>query len=103
MSTIAFDERGLVPCIVQDQSTAQVLMLGWMNQAAIDQSRESGLLTFFSRSRSRLWTKGETSGNVLHLRELRLDCDGDALIAVVEPHGPTCHTGERSCFHREVP
>ena len=100
---IAFDERGLVPCIVQDRVSREVLMLGWMNQSAVDQTRATGLVTFFSRSRQELWTKGESSGNLLHLHAMRMDCDGDAVIVEADPHGPTCHTGERSCFHRELP
>lgn len=102
MSAIAFDERGLVPCIVQNHSTGEVLMMGWMNQEAIERTVASGLVTFFSRRRKQLWTKGETSGNLLHLIALRQDCDGDALLAQVQPAGPTCHTGESSCFHIEV-
>ncbi len=99
-SEIAFDERGLVPCIVQDWRTGEVLTLAYMNAEALRRTRESGEMHFFSRSRQEQWHKGETSGNVQRLRSIRYDCDGDALLALVEPAGPACHTGERSCFHR---
>jgi phosphoribosyl-AMP cyclohydrolase / phosphoribosyl-ATP pyrophosphohydrolase len=97
---IAYDERGLVPCVVQDWRSGEVLTLAYMNAEALARTRETGQVHFWSRSRARLWRKGETSGNVLALRGLRYDCDGDALLALVEPAGPACHTGERSCFHR---
>jgi phosphoribosyl-AMP cyclohydrolase / phosphoribosyl-ATP pyrophosphohydrolase len=97
---IAYDERGLVPCVVQDWRSGEVLTLAYMNAEALARTRETGEVHFWSRSRERLWRKGETSGNVLSLRGLRYDCDGDALLALVEPAGPACHTGERSCFHR---
>jgi phosphoribosyl-ATP pyrophosphohydrolase/phosphoribosyl-AMP cyclohydrolase len=99
MQTLRFDERGLVPCIVQDHQTREVLMLGWADAEALEQTRTTGLVTFFSRSRARLWTKGETSGNHLHLESMRVDCDGDAVLIEATPAGPTCHTGENSCFH----
>lgn len=89
---------GLVPAIVQDARSGRVLMLGYMNRAAVARSRETGRVTFYSRSRERLWTKGETSGNWLELIELRPDCDRDALLVRAIPHGPTCHTGAPSCF-----
>jgi phosphoribosyl-ATP pyrophosphohydrolase/phosphoribosyl-AMP cyclohydrolase len=97
---IAFDADGLVPCIVQDWSTGEVLTLAYMNDEALRRTRESGETWFWSRSRRRLWRKGETSGNVQRVRALRYDCDADALLALVEPAGPACHTGERSCFFR---
>jgi phosphoribosyl-AMP cyclohydrolase / phosphoribosyl-ATP pyrophosphohydrolase len=97
---IVFDERGLVPCVVQDWRTGEVLTLAYMNEPALQRTRETGQVHFFSRSRNELWRKGETSGNTLALRALRYDCDGDALLALVEPAGPACHTGERTCFHR---
>lgn len=100
---IRFDPNGLVPCVAQDASSGEVLMLAWMNSEAIERTLESGDLHFFSRSRGELWRKGETSGNVLELVELRVDCDGDSLVALVDPTGPACHTGERSCFHRRLP
>ena len=90
--------NGLIPAIVQDGQTGRVLMLGFMNQAALEKTLKGGLVTFWSRSRQALWTKGETSGNYLRLKEIRKDCDGDALIVVVEPQGPTCHRGTLSCF-----
>jgi phosphoribosyl-ATP pyrophosphohydrolase/phosphoribosyl-AMP cyclohydrolase len=97
---IAFDERGLVPCVVQDWGSGEVLTLAYMNAESLARTRETGELHFWSRSRDELWHKGETSGNVQRLRALRYDCDGDALLALVEPAGPACHTGERTCFHR---
>lgn len=99
-SEIAFDERGLVPCIVQDWHTGEVLTLAYTNAQAIARTRETGELHLWSRSRDELWRKGATSGNTQALRALRLDCDGDAVLALVEPAGPACHTGERTCFHR---
>jgi phosphoribosyl-AMP cyclohydrolase / phosphoribosyl-ATP pyrophosphohydrolase len=97
---IAFDERGLVPCVVQDWRTGEVLTLAYMNAEALDRTRATGEMHFFSRSRQELWHKGETSGNTQALKALRYDCDADALVALVEPAGPACHTGERTCFHR---
>jgi phosphoribosyl-ATP pyrophosphohydrolase/phosphoribosyl-AMP cyclohydrolase len=97
---IAFDDRGLAPCIVQDWRTGEVLTLAYMNAEALERTRATGEMHFWSRSRDELWHKGATSGNVQRLRALRLDCDSDALLALVEPAGPACHTGERSCFHR---
>src|SRR2546423_6879429 len=96
---IAFDASGLVPCVVQDWRTGEVLTLAYMNREALDRTRDSGETWFWSRSREELWHKGETSGNVQSVRELRYDCDADALLALVEPAGPACHTGERTCFH----
>ena len=97
-----FDDRGLIPAIVQHARSGEVLMLGYMNEAALQRTIESGLVTFWSRSRQSIWQKGETSGNVLRLIELRQDCDGDALLVLAEPAGPTCHTGAPSCFHRQL-
>jgi phosphoribosyl-AMP cyclohydrolase / phosphoribosyl-ATP pyrophosphohydrolase len=97
---LAYDERGLVPCVVQDWNTAEVLTLAYMNAEALARTRENGELHLYSRSRGQLWHKGETSGNVQRVKALRIDCDGDALLALVEPAGPACHTGERTCFHR---
>ena len=99
---VRFDERGLVPCVLQDWRSGEVLTLAYMNQEALSLTRETGEVHFFSRSRDELWRKGETSGNVQRLRQLRYDCDGDAIVALVEPAGPACHTGERSCFHRDL-
>lgn len=89
---------GLVPAVVQDARTGAVLMLGYMNAAALAKTRETGLVTFFSRSKQRLWTKGESSGNVLHLRAILLDCDHDAILIKAEPAGPVCHTGADTCW-----
>jgi phosphoribosyl-AMP cyclohydrolase / phosphoribosyl-ATP pyrophosphohydrolase len=97
---VVYDERGLVPCVVQDWSTGEVLMLAYMNAEALARTRATGELHLYSRSREQAWHKGETSGNIQAVRALRLDCDGDTLLALVEPAGPACHTGERSCFHR---
>ena len=97
---VSYDEQGLVPCIVQDWRSGEVLMFAYMNANALARTRETGELHLHSRSRGQLWHKGETSGNVQKVKALRLDCDGDALLALVEPAGPACHTGERSCFHR---
>jgi phosphoribosyl-ATP pyrophosphohydrolase/phosphoribosyl-AMP cyclohydrolase len=99
---VKFDNNGLIPAIVQHARSGEVLMLGYMNAAALRQTLESGQVTFWSRSRQALWRKGETSGNVLRLVEIRQDCDGDALLVLAEPAGPTCHTGEPSCFHRGI-
>jgi phosphoribosyl-ATP pyrophosphohydrolase/phosphoribosyl-AMP cyclohydrolase len=99
-SEISFDERGLVPCVIQDWRTGEVLTLAYMNALALERTRETGELHLWSRSRGELWHKGATSGNTQAVRALRLDCDGDAVLALVEPAGPACHTGERTCFHR---
>jgi phosphoribosyl-ATP pyrophosphohydrolase/phosphoribosyl-AMP cyclohydrolase len=95
-----FDERGLVPCVVQDWSSGEVLTLAYMNAEALRRTRETGELHLWSRSREAPWHKGESSGNVQAVRALRADCDGDTVLALVEPAGPACHTGERTCFHR---
>jgi phosphoribosyl-ATP pyrophosphohydrolase/phosphoribosyl-AMP cyclohydrolase len=97
-----FDERGLVAAIVQDATTGAVLMLAWMNAEALRLTRETGVVHFWSRSRQALWKKGETSGNTLALVELRLDCDGDAVLVRARPAGPTCHTGTRTCWGDDV-
>jgi phosphoribosyl-ATP pyrophosphohydrolase/phosphoribosyl-AMP cyclohydrolase len=99
---VEFDEKGLVPCVAQDFASGEVLTLAYANEESLRLSVETRELHFYSRSREEIWRKGETSGNVLKLRQLRLDCDGDAVLALVEPTGPACHTGERSCFHREL-
>jgi len=99
-SQIAYDDRGLVPCVVQDWHTGEVLTLAYMNAAALERTRETGEVHFYSRSRQELWHKGATSGNTQAVRAIRYDCDGDALLALVEPAGPACHTGERTCFFR---
>jgi phosphoribosyl-ATP pyrophosphohydrolase/phosphoribosyl-AMP cyclohydrolase len=97
---LAYDERGLVPCVVQDWASGEVLTLAYMNELALERTRATGELHLWSRSRDELWHKGATSGNTQAIRSLRVDCDGDALLALVEPAGPACHTGERTCFHR---
>ncbi|MGN6373746.1 MAG: bifunctional phosphoribosyl-AMP cyclohydrolase/phosphoribosyl-ATP diphosphatase HisIE [Solirubrobacteraceae bacterium] len=97
---LAYDERGLVPCIVQDHSSGEVLMLAYMNSEALTRTLATGELHLWSRSRQELWHKGATSGNTQAVRALRVDCDGDALLALVEPAGPACHTGQRTCFYR---
>ena len=97
---IAFDQQGLVPCVVQDWASGEVLTLAYMNAEALRRTRETGELHLWSRSRGEQWHKGETSGNVQAVRALRTDCDGDTVLALVEPAGPACHTGERTCFHR---
>ena len=94
----SYDDKGLVPCVVQDAETGKVLMVAWMNAESLQLTRETGTVTFWSRSRQALWKKGETSGNTLSLVELRVDCDGDTLLARVRPAGPACHTGATSCF-----
>jgi phosphoribosyl-ATP pyrophosphohydrolase/phosphoribosyl-AMP cyclohydrolase len=96
---IAYDERGLVPVVVQDWNTGEVLTLAYANAEAVAKTRATGKLHLWSRSRDELWHKGATSGNTQAVRALRLDCDGDALLALVEPAGPACHTGARTCFH----
>ena len=99
MQHLDFDKsNGLIPAVVQDADTGKVLMLGYMDQAALDQTRQTGLVTFFSRSKNRLWTKGESSGNFLHLVSIRQDCDNDTLLVTARPVGPVCHTGSDTCF-----
>lgn len=102
ISCVKFDEHGLVPVVVQDAVTAEVLMTAWANAEALEKTAELGELVFWSRSRGELWHKGETSGNRMLLRELRCDCDGDTILALAEPLGPACHTGGRSCFFRRI-
>ncbi len=99
---IEFDQRGLAPCIVQDFASGEVLMFAYVSPESLEMTLETGDLHLHSRSRDELWKKGETSGAFMHLRQLRYDCDGDALVAMVDPVGPACHTGQRSCFYREV-
>jgi phosphoribosyl-ATP pyrophosphohydrolase/phosphoribosyl-AMP cyclohydrolase len=97
---VAFDEHGLVPCIVQDWGTGEVLTLAYMNAESLALTRRTGEIHFYSRSRQELWHKGATSGSTQTVKAIRYDCDGDALLALVTPAGPACHTGERTCFHR---
>jgi phosphoribosyl-AMP cyclohydrolase / phosphoribosyl-ATP pyrophosphohydrolase len=101
-SLLLFDEHGLLPCIAQDCDSGEVLMFAYMNREALELTRSTRELHLWSRSRKAIWRKGESSGNSMTVRSLRLDCDGDCLLALVEPAGPACHTGQRSCFHREV-
>ena len=97
---LAFDDRGLVPVVVQDASTKEVLMLAWADEEAVRRTLSSGTTWFWSRSRQEYWNKGATSGNTQAVVEVRYDCDADALLVLVDPAGPACHTGERSCFYR---
>ena len=100
---LKFDKRGLIPAVVQDVRNGQVLMVGYLNRESLDRTLSEGLACFYSRSRGRLWTKGETSGNYLRVQDIRVDCDGDTLLVLAEPAGPTCHEGDRSCFHYALP
>jgi phosphoribosyl-AMP cyclohydrolase len=99
---IKFDEKGLVPAIVQDVKTGEVLMMAYMNEESLKVTLETGFATFWSRSRKTLWKKGETSGNLQKVEEVYYDCDGDTLLIKVTPEGPACHTGERTCFYRKI-
>ncbi|PJF47063.1 MAG: bifunctional phosphoribosyl-AMP cyclohydrolase/phosphoribosyl-ATP diphosphatase HisIE [Chloroflexi bacterium] len=99
---LKFDAFGLIPAIIQDALTGRVLMLGWMNEEALGRTLRTGEVWFWSRSRQTLWHKGDTSGNVLRVREVRADCDADCLLVRAEPAGPTCHTGRESCFWQDV-
>jgi len=99
---LKWDHRGLIPVVVQDIKTSDVLMVAWMNREALRLTQETREAHFWSRSRQSLWHKGETSGNVMHVREIWVDCDADVLLLEVEPAGPACHTGERSCFFRKL-
>ena len=99
---VRFDGRGLVPCVVQQQGTGEVLMMAWMNAESLALTVSTGTTWFWSRSRQELWNKGATSGNVQHVKRLLFDCDADTLLVIVDSVGPACHTGHRSCFYREV-
>ena len=99
---IKFDANGLVPAIVQDAKTKDVLMMAWMNAESLQLTLEKGEAVFWSRSRKEIWHKGATSGNVQKVVEVRVDCDADTLLVLVEPAGPACHTGERTCFYRSM-
>lgn len=98
INSVSFNDHGLVPVVAQDVDTKEVLMLAWMNAEALRLSCETGRGTYFSRSRSQIWVKGEESGNVQHVVDIRRDCDSDALVMTVRQHGPACHTGNMSCF-----
>ena len=102
MKNFKFDANGLLTGIVQDNDTKQVLMVAMMNAEAINRTLETGLAHFWSRSRKALWLKGETSGNLMKVQKMFVDCDGDALLMLVEPQGPACHTGNQSCFFTEM-
>lgn len=99
---VKFDDKGLVCAVIQDARTGQVLMVGYMNQESLVRTLRNRQACFWSRSRQKLWLKGESSGNFLNVKEIRVDCDGDALLLKCEPIGPTCHTNETSCFYRSV-
>ena len=101
-NVVSFDERGLVPAIVQDAASGEVLMMAYMNSESLSKTIESGETWFWSRSRNALWHKGETSGNTQRVVSIEIDCDGDTLLIRVEPRGPACHTGERTCFFRSL-
>jgi phosphoribosyl-AMP cyclohydrolase len=102
LDALQFTDDGLIPAIAQRHDTAEVVMVGYMNRATLEETLETGRVCYFSRSRKRVWRKGEESGNVQLLRELRIDCDGDALLLIVEQTGPACHTGQRRCFYLKV-
>jgi len=100
--TLKFDANGLLCAVIQHHETGQLLMVGYMNRESLDITLRERCACFWSRSRQKLWRKGESSGNVLHVKEIRIDCDGDALLLKCDPVGPTCHTNETSCFYRTV-
>ena len=97
-----FDDKGLIPCIAQDAASGEVLMFAWMNAESVARTLETGRVTYWSRSRAAFWVKGESSGHVQRLIELRIDCDRDCLLALVEQSGPACHTNRRSCFYTAI-
>ena len=102
LAAVRFDANGLVPCIAQQHDTGEVLMMAWMNAEAVAETLTTGRVCYFSRSRNALWRKGETSGQQQVLKDLRLDCDGDTLLALVDQTGVACHTGRRNCFYRAI-
>ena len=102
LEELSFDSNGLITAVIQDVTTKEVLMVAYMNEESLRKTIETGQTWFFSRSRNELWHKGETSGNFQHVKGIRYDCDGDALLIEVEPQGPSCHTGEQSCFYRSI-
>ena len=104
INTIKFDKKGLIPAVVQDVNTGEVLMVAWMNSESLKRTLKTGVMTYWSRSRQKLWVKGETSGNLQKVREIYIDCDEDCLLFKVEPEGSgaACHEGYRSCFFRKV-
>ncbi len=102
LAAVPFDADGLIPVIAQQHESGDILMFAWMNRAALEETLGTGQLCYYSRSRARLWRKGESSGNTQRLIELRLDCDGDVLLATVDQTGPACHTGRHSCFYLRI-
>jgi phosphoribosyl-ATP pyrophosphohydrolase/phosphoribosyl-AMP cyclohydrolase len=102
IQNLKFDDRGLIPAVVQDDKTNEILMLAYMNSESLQRTLQTGETHFWSRSRNELWHKGETSGNTQRVTDIRIDCDSDALIVRVDPNGPACHTGEQTCFFRDV-
>ncbi|MBI4259688.1 MAG: phosphoribosyl-AMP cyclohydrolase [Actinobacteria bacterium] len=102
VDVLRFDDRGLLPAVVQEASTGEVLMVAWMTREAVERTLAEGRAVFWSRSRGELWRKGDTSGNVQHVEEVLVDCDEDTLLVRVHAEGPACHTGERSCFFRRL-
>ncbi|MCI8469096.1 MAG: phosphoribosyl-AMP cyclohydrolase [Eggerthellaceae bacterium] len=102
LSELTYNEAGLIPCIVQDADTGEVLMMAWMSAESLSLTLERGETVFWSRSRQELWHKGATSGNTQRVVDMRYDCDADALLALVHPAGPACHTGARTCFYRSL-
>lgn len=101
-ATLRFDDRGLIPAIAQDASSGEVLMLAWMNAESLARTLETGRVTYWSRSRRAFWTKGESSGHIQRLVEMRIDCDCDCLLLLVDQSGPACHTNRRSCFYTAI-
>lgn len=99
---LKYNEQGLIPCVVQEAATGDVLMVAWMNEESLDLTRKTRTTWFWSRSRQELWNKGATSGNIQHVRSLAYDCDADCLLVKVDAEGPACHTGAHSCFYREI-
>jgi phosphoribosyl-AMP cyclohydrolase len=102
LDDLTFDDRGLITVVTQDADGGDVLMVAWANREALERTLAEGRMVYWSRSRKELWRKGDTSGHVQHWTELRVDCDGDVVLAQVHQQGPACHTGERSCFHRSL-
>jgi phosphoribosyl-AMP cyclohydrolase len=101
-SALKFNADGLIPCIAQQHDSGEVLMMAWMNTEALDETLKENRACYFSRSRQKLWRKGESSGQVQRLKEVRIDCDGDALLLIVDQTGPACHTGRQSCFYHVI-
>jgi phosphoribosyl-AMP cyclohydrolase len=102
LNSLAFDDRGLIPVIAQDSLSGEVLMMAWANRESLELTLAEGRMVYWSRSRKELWRKGDTSGHIQHLEQLLVDCDADAVLAIVYQEGPACHTGERTCFFRNL-